>query len=409
MRPKKIFFLINSLDTGGSERVLSQVARDFSEKKGVEVKVFTIIDVNRIDPGLKYTPLVREKTISYTEWLFSSIDMFGAFSSYASKFRKIVEREKPDMIISFLELSNFINIRVSSSVARKPKCVISVRSNLSLVYDGFGNMLVREKIKSLYPQADMIIANSSFSAGDLVKNFGCGPGKVRVVHNPVDLERIERLAKGKLPAKYSGFFGPGVKAIISVGRLNHFKGQKYLLEAFANVRKKIASGRLVIVGDGELREKLKGQARDLGIESDVLFAGDQQNPYNFISKADVFAFTSVQEGFPNAMLEALACGTPVVSTDCIAGPAEILSPGSRAGKLKAAREARFGVLVPSFSESDSGSEKERKLRILESTIIKVLNSPSVRKKYRKAGPSRAGDFDRKKVSEGFFRTINSIL
>ena len=187
--------------------------------------------------------------------------------------------------------------------------------------------------------ADQVCAVSDGVAADLAALTGIPVSEIRVVHNPTVTPEL--LEQAKEPSGHPWFDGDRTErppVILGVGTLNPFKDFALLIRAFAGVRR-MQPARLVILGEGGERPKLERLARELGVAADIDLPGFQPNPYKFMARADVFAVSSQVEGMPNTIIEALACGCPVVSTDCPSGPVEILQNG------------RYGKLVPVGDEA----------------------------------------------------------
>lgn len=182
--------------------------------------------------------------------------------------------------------------------------------------------LYRWAYRRLYPLADRVICNSAFMRADLADRFSVPGEKIAVIPNPVDRERI-RL---RLEGRGDPYEGGGVR-LVSVGRLNRQKGYDLLLAAMHGAVNEAPGLRLTLVGDGEERGELEALVRRLGLGDSVAFAGHRENPYPFMAYADLFVSSSRFEGSPNAVLEALACGTPVLAFDCPGGTGEIIGEG----------------------------------------------------------------------------------
>jgi glycosyltransferase involved in cell wall biosynthesis len=191
--------------------------------------------------------------------------------------------------------------------------------------------VVRLLMKWLYPFADQVVAISRGVQDDLHKWIGLPPGKVRTIYNPVVTTGLSGLASAPIPHPWLAQGEPPV--VLGVGRLTEQKDFASLIRAFATVRK-TRRCRLVILGEGELRAELEALVNELRLDDDVLMPGFQNNPFAWMGRAAVFVFSSVFEGLGGALIQAMACGTPVVSTDCPSGPAEILEDG------------KWGSLVP---------------------------------------------------------------
>ncbi|MBL0936877.1 MAG: glycosyltransferase [Rhizobiaceae bacterium] len=184
--------------------------------------------------------------------------------------------------------------------------------------------------RALFGQADAIVAVSSGVADDLAETCHLPRERIDVIHNGIVPDDLD--ARMAAPVDAS-LYPDGVPTIVAMGRMVEQKDFATLLTAFARVRQS-RPARLVILGDGPLRPALEAQAHDLGISADVAMPGFVDTPFAHLARASLFVLSSLHEGFGNVVAEALACGTPVVSTDCKHGPAEILEGG------------RYGILAP---------------------------------------------------------------
>lgn len=186
-------------------------------------------------------------------------------------------------------------------------------------------------IRWLYPKVDQIVAVSDGVAEDTATVARMPRERIRVIRNPVITPELMNLAAEPCPHPW---FRPGQPPVIlGAGRFQRQKDFPTLIRSFARIREQRGC-RLVILGEGRGREGLKGLVADLGLKQEVDLPGFQPNPYPFVARADLFVLSSAWEGSPNALTEAMALGTPVVSTDCPSGPRELLHGG------------RFGPLVP---------------------------------------------------------------
>jgi glycosyltransferase involved in cell wall biosynthesis len=182
-----------------------------------------------------------------------------------------------------------------------------------------------------YRRANAIIAVSQGVADDLVNNIGVSRNKTHVIYNPIVTPAL--LEKMQIVPSHPWFVPGTPPVVLAVGRLTAQKDYPALLHAFALARQE-REMHLLILGEGEKRFELEAMVSSLGLENDVQMPGFVPNPYMYMARASVFVLSSAWEGFSNVIAEALACGVPVVSTDCPSGPAEILENG------------KFGKLVP---------------------------------------------------------------
>lgn len=229
-------------------------------------------------------------------------------------------------------VSSLDNINIASVAKRmagvETRVIINVQNHVSTdlaSYKGFKAWLKPRMLRFMYRRAEAVVCVSHGVADDLVEQ-GLSRSLVGVIHNPVMNANIDALAAE--PVDHP-FFKPGMPPVlIGVGRLTLQKDYPNMLQAFATVRKRGHDVNLVILGIGELKQQIEMQIDDLELNDHVSLAGFAANPYAYISKARMFVMSSQWEGLPTVLMEALACGTPVVSTDCPSGPYEILDKGA---------------------------------------------------------------------------------
>ena len=223
--------------------------------------------------------------------------------------------------------------------------------------------------------ADRVCAVSNGVAADLAGVTGIPLGDIEVVHNPTVTPELIR--QSKQPSGHPWFDSKDRPVILGAGTLNPIKDFTALIRAFSRVRR-TQPARLVILGEGDERPRLEHLARELGLAADVDLPGFKPNPYGFMARADVFAVSSRVEGMPNTIIEALACGCPVVSTDCPSGPAEILQNGE------------YGRLVPL---GDDAALAEAITATLQATVD------------RDALCRRAADFSVERATERYLQLL----
>jgi glycosyltransferase involved in cell wall biosynthesis len=255
------------------------------------------------------------------------------------------EQKNAEQLI-FISCQNFANLVTVLAMPQKRmnlKVILSERLHpAEFLYNGKerkGRVIV-SLMKCLYPKADVVLANSKETADEVTRLTGT---KVTCIYNPTLTGNYKALAEEpvaqnpaiqnpetqhpatqKLAAQ--DWFASNLPVIISTGRLAPEKGYDTLLKAFALVQQQIDC-RLVIIGEGDQRTELENLAQSLAIADKVWMPGYDANPYKYVSKADVFVLSSRFEGLPNTLIEALAVGTPCVSTRCKSGPSEILLNG----------------------------------------------------------------------------------
>ena len=289
----------------------------------------------------------------------------------------MVRRFRPDVMVSFLKGMNVIAYASRLALGpRPPRWVAREGNNTDVVIDDevknpLGRAAVKTLVRHCYRAADCVLANSHEMALGLERNLGVPHERLRVIHNPIDIDHIQRMAAEPLAQ------APARRFVVTAGRLEHQKAHDLLLEAFA-ASPACRDMDLVILGKGSLEGTLKAQAAGLGIADRVHFPGFVANPWAYLSRAALFVLPSRWEGFPTVVAEALACGAPALVTDCDFGPSEIVEHG------------RSGWVVPTDDLQAFGSAMEM-----------MLTSPAMPASFSARGRRRVADFGLSSMVEAY--------
>ena len=246
------------------------------------------------------------------------------------KIKRTIVTESPDVVLSFGTILNcYILLALSRQDREKLKIVISEHSEGFLI--NFQQSSLRSKVLRkiyklmmliFYRKADCIITVSQ-NIADRLKKFLRQSNKIKVIYNPIDISEIRRLSKEQI----SDFnFEEGMPYIGVISRLSSEKGVNRVIDSFAELTKKIDS-RLLIVGDGQERSALENLAKKYNIGTKISFLGWQDNPFKYLANTKIFVLSSIYEGFPNVILEAMACGIPVITLKSSGGIKEIIEDG----------------------------------------------------------------------------------
>ena len=307
----KIAVFIYSLGGGGAERVVSQLI-PYLENNGFDVYLVLMNNTCVYPFETKNKPFFLENSKT-TE---SNVLKFLKIPFLAYKYHIFLKKNKINKSFSFLTRPGFISV-LTKWFNKKRTIIISERSNSSLQYGNHNlqSWINNFLIKELYPKADLIIANSNGNAQDLITNYNVPRYKITTIYNPISLEAIFAIEPKK------DFFDTNYFNLVSVGRLDKGKNHQLLIKSLEFF--KLQKVRLYIFGDGILKTELEKTIQDLKLENYVFLMGFESNIYKYLKAADLFVFSSNHEGFPNVILEAMACELPIVSTNCPSGPNEI--------------------------------------------------------------------------------------
>jgi glycosyltransferase involved in cell wall biosynthesis len=319
-KSKRVALLLGALTAGGVERVMLNLAEAFCERKLRVDLVVTRAEgeyAGRVPAGVRVFDLRAKRVLAAIPALV-----------------RYLRSAHPDAILSAQKHVNCIAVGARELAGLDTRLLLSIHSNLSQNTKNATTIterLLPTVMRWCYPRADRVVAVSRGVAEDLAAQLGFRPESIDVVHNPVVKQELPEQADR--PVSHSWFRTGAPPVILGVGRLTPAKDFGTLIRAFARVRKRF-DHRLVILGEGPERGRLEGIIEGLGLSKCADLPGYVDNPYAYMSRAAVCVLSSRWEGFGNVLVEAMACGTPVVATDCRSGPREILEDG------------KWGRLVP---------------------------------------------------------------
>lgn len=389
---KKIAFILQALTGGGAERTVANLSFALSDYCDVYIILF---DGTKV--GYPYKGTIIDLGIPSKK---SKISKIVNVFKRTQKLKKIKKDHNFDVVVSFMFGANFVNV-----LSRRNEKVVTSARNFMSAY----GLTASRKFQERYTgrKADRIVAISEMVRQDLINNFGLPSDKIETIYNPCDVQRI----KTYYAEEPSFEFNEDCFYFVTAGRLVRQKGQWDLLKAFSIIAKKYPSARLIILGTGELEEKLKNLAKLLGIDSTVFFLGFQDNPYAYMKRCNAFALTSLHEGLGNVVLEAMACDLPVISTDCYAGPREVLAPElDLFEKAKDITYCNYGILVPEISyEEDYTQMKNPQHELLARAMEQIMTDKEMSMRYVANNPDRLRNFDPIRIAEQWYRLFFTVV
>lgn len=379
----KLAIFIYSLSGGGAERQASYIL-SYCAKSNIELHLILM------NTTIKYE-LPENLNIHYIETSNSSehgIIKALKIPLLAFKYARLMKKLNITHSVSLLSRPNFINIIARKLTSHRFKVIVNELAfpTLQYNYKGFQSSLNRFLIRLLYKQSDLVIGNSRGNINDLINNFDVPKAITVVVHNPIDLNKIERI-KPK-----NTFFCNEKFNIVTLGRLQTGKNHLMLIEAIYKLRN--PELRLYIFGIGNMQGILEQRIKELKIENQIFLMGFDPNPYKYLKAADLFIFGSNHEGFPNVLLEAMACGLPILTTNCQSGPSEIMELKTEKADLMI---TDYGILVPIKNKD-----------LMAEGIQYFLNKESFLKSCKQNGKQRVKAFEKNLILEEYTDLIKKI-
>lgn len=317
----KIAFVTPYLSTGGAERALINIASHlYKQHLNVQLVAATVVNGNAcmLPAGLKVVDFKNESPLDSP-----------AFYKNTKALVHYLKNEKPDVVVCTSDYLNIALIFARFFCKHKFKIIVSQQVHATSYLKELpwiNRQFISWIQKRISKNADLLIGASKGVVEDFSLRYQLKsmPHKMRTIYNPVYEDKIVHLAAER--TQHPAFDQAGIK-LVTVGRLVKQKDHATLLHAFKLLLEKIPSAQLFIIGVGAEQRRLESIIADLNIKSSVWFLGYKKNSYSYVAKCDLFVLSSEYEGFGNVVVEALATGVNVVSTDCPSGPAEILNNG----------------------------------------------------------------------------------
>lgn len=386
---KKLAIITPTLANGGAERIISTLSQS---EKFKELYDLTILTFNNDANDYQFDCKVINLQERYAKEL-ASIKPVKYFN-YFKIIYKMKKEMKFDIVLSFMENMGIVNAVtkrnetalhvVSSYLSGQFKKSKSKRVNLY-------NCFFRKFIQFFFNKLDGILAISQESCQDLIENFKIKEYKLIVTYNPYDIKMINELA-GEREKKEDR---NSIK-LVTMGSLIDIKAQWNLVRAFKEIEKNNKYVELIIIGRGENEQYLKEMISYYDITHKVKLVGYVMNPFKYLKNSDIYILTSIREGLPNALIEAMACGIPVIATDCSSGPREIIAPFTDyKRKTKSLEIAANGLLIPTNNgiKKNYSEPLDSQEIILKNALQYLIEDKQLRENYALKSFERSSDFD----------------
>ena len=404
---KKIAVITPFLAQGGLEKVAVTGAKELEAYYDVTMIVF---DTYKID--YPYEGKLIDLGIAFNDRnIFKRVFNLLRISL---KLRKIKKEQGFDLLIVHGELAN-----LSAVFSGSGNHIVVIHENRFSAIKDIQSKFFSLVSKRIYhaKNTQKIVTVSKGIAEEFVMRFGLTKNQVITIYNPYEIETIQKKSQEPME-RYGELFAYDV--LIAAARLTEQKGHRYLLQIFQQYVKHHPKTKLLLLGDGELRDMLIIYAKALelkvfsafdedvlSLDYDVYFIGFHTNPYQYIARSNLFIMTSLWEGFGNTIVESMACGTPVISTDCPSGPKEIIAPEFE-GDVSEETFARYGVIMPAF-EKEKEMLSDESVRQWHTAIEKLLGDSEAIETYREKGKLRAKDFEMRGIMREWKEVIEESL
>ncbi len=385
MNKPKLAVVISALRFGGNATSAVNIAKCLSAQYDVTMIVHEKVD--QIPYDGKLISLECPVTNGVIGKIITSVKRL-------IKLRKIARKNKYDYMFIILPISNILNYARYGCTK-----IVSCRH--------FGDLQTHLRHYTMMTRtSDAIVFNSIAQMEYFVEKHPSLKQKCYAIHNILDTDRVARLKNESIEEQVAEFM-KGRKCVITTGRFADSKGLQNILKSFSIVVKENPDVRLIMLGDGELKDHVEKLITDLGLNDKVLLPGFRKNPFKYISRADVFVLPSFYEGFPNMLIEAMACGTPVIATDCPTGPAEIMKASAKKENVI----TDYGYLIKFISEKDSSWDAADIRTVHEEfakAIANVLTDDNLSRRFVTNAQNRVTDFKAENIADSWLNLLNRL-
>ena len=392
-KKKNLMLMVPMLHQGGFERVCVKTARLLQEYYNVCILIFSSKDINYDVTGLDVVDIDVPSEKGLVNKVLNVLKR-------VRKVRRIKKERNIDICYSFGSSANYVNTlsRAGEKVLTGLRCQTDLESP--------------RQVKLFCRRSDQVLSCSKEIVRQLLSDFKYD--RSTYIYNPLDIQDIQNRA-GETPDDYP-FLGDDIKVFSCSARNDYIKGIWHLVKAFSLVQYKHPEARLIVLGAGNW-ERYKEMAKALKIKDKVAFTGVKKNPFPYVAASDVYVCSSNHEGFPNAVLEAMALKKPVISADCKTGPREILLSDSEyedlikeipdGSSIDKPIQGEFGILVPDMDQEENFDPEyiTEGERMLASEMERILDDSQLLKKYSDKAYERALFYTPEKYKE----SIHEIL
>lgn len=399
MAVKKVLFIVSSLNFGGAQKVISNITTSLPADYEIDILLNSDKNIQYPYRGTIYSLNIKEpksrESIAY---------QFKVFLKRIKVIKQLKQQNHYDTVVSILTSANVANV-----LCKTKDC----KSVITEVIMPNENPSFKEKYiiggvtTKFYNKADCVVAETNAMADNLIKNHRVSAGKITVIPNSISVEGICKQAEKELTLDEKDIFSVE-KTFVTAGRMQYQKAHWHLIRAFNDVVKNDSSAKLVIFGEGELKEMLQKLIDAYHLGKNVFLKGFTNELDKYVAHCRVFVFPSMFEGMPTALLQAMAVGTPCLVTDFYSGAREVLGDEKTPTEhICDTLHTEWGIMTPvcsgKYYNADEPLEKEELL--LAEAMISLLNDDDLREKYSLAAKKRSYHFDNNTVIKKWMEVI----
>ena len=393
---KKLLMVVSTLDHGGAQKVFANLSRAFSKEWQVDILLNSAENITFPYAG-NIISLGIDSKGDRTKLTY----LLKVFFHRYCMLRKLKRENGYSACISALESANVVNVLTGNKYCKTILTVHSFTSEYMKRLGRIKQIILFMTVRLFYNWADKIVVVSESAREDLIHNFCVKRDKTLAIYNGFQIRDIVVQSREKLSQSEKGLFRASNFTLITVGRLEEEKAQWHLIRALQKVKKKVPNIKLIILGDGKLKAYLLRLIKEGDLENNVCLPGFIQNPYRIMAQCDCFVMTSLFEGFPGVLIEALACGLPCISSDFDSGAREILAPNTEISyKIQNGwKKEEYGILCPVFDGKKRSFEEKltQEEECLADAIIMLEKDKKLRTSMHEMTLKRAWEMDMEKV------------